>query len=449
MKIMDKLQASLEKIMGPIAQKLSESKILSAFTAGMMHTMPISLGVAGFAILASLPIEPWQNFLTSTGIGQNMLDIVAATSSLMALFIAPAIAYFYAKNEEENGLIASLLATASFLALQPVRIIVGESSVSGLLQENLGSKGIFIAMITSMVVSFSYCKLIKKNFKLKLPESVPPNVSESLSPTFVSMIIFFGVFVVRWLASLTPAGDIFTLFNSTIALPIMGVGATPLASILVLTFATLCWFFGIHPAPIMNIYYPVIIVANTANLEAYLAGTPSSQLPYLAVALVSSFCYIGGQGNTLALSFLLFKAKSERYRALRKVAVIPNIFNINEPMIFGMPVMLNAYFFIPMISTVLFGGAYGWFVVNLLHVGDAFNPTIALPWVMPSFIGPFLTGGWRLGIATILALFIQIFIWYPFFRMADNQALKEESESQTFFTMADNQALKEGLESQS
>lgn len=426
MSIMDKMQAGLERMMGPIAQKLSESKIITAFTAGMMRTMPISLGVAGFAILASLPIEPWQKFLTATGIGQNMLDIVAATSSLMAVFIAPAIAYFYAKNEGENGLISAFLALASFLALQPIRITVGEETVSGLLQENLGSKGIFIAMMTALLVSATYSKLIKKNIRLKLPASVPPNVSESLSPTFVSMIIFLGVFLIRWAASLTPAGDIFTLFNSTVAIPIMGIGATPLASIVVLAFATLCWFFGIHPAPIMNIYYPVIIVANTANLEAYVAGTPSSQLPFLAVVLVSSFCYIGGQGNTLSLSMLLFRAKSERYKALRKVAVIPNVFNINEPMIFGMPVMLNAYFFIPMMMTVIIGGLYGWFVVNFLNVGAAFNPTIALPWVMPSFIGPFLTGGWRLGIATVVALLIQVFIWYPFFVMADKQALKEE-----------------------
>ncbi|MGT2785849.1 PTS sugar transporter subunit IIC [Streptococcus merionis] len=426
MSFMDRLQAGLDKMMGPLAQRLSDSKIITALTAGMMSTMPITLGVAGFAILANLPIPFWQNFLTSTGMGPHMLDIVAATTSMLAIYIAPVVAYHYTKNEGENALTAALLALAAFIVLMPQTIKAGDTPIAALLSSNLGSNGIFAAMIISVLIGMSYSWLMKKNIKLKLPNSVPPNVSESLSPTFVAMIIFFGVFVVRYLAGLTPYDDIFNLLNTLVAQPVMLFGSSPWALIFFLTFVNLCWFFGIHPASLLSVYMPVLLAAGTANTEAYLAGTPSAELPYLAFGLMYGFCYIGGTGNTLSLAFLMFLAKSERYKALRKVAVIPNIFNINEPMIFGMPIMLNPIYFIPMLLTGLVGGTFGMFAVNILGVGHGFNPTISLPWVMPPFIGPFITGGITLGLAIIATLALQCVVWYPFFVMGDRQALAEE-----------------------
>ena len=414
MSFMDSMQSGLERFMGPFAQKLSESKIIGALTAGMMSSMPITLGVAGFAILGNLPIPFWQDFLTSTGMGPHMLDIVAGTTSLLAAYIVPTIAYHYAKNEKENGLTAAILALAAFIVLQPQTITVGDQGVAGLTQTNMGSNGIFVGMITAIVIAASYSTLMKKNIKLKLPASVPPNVSESLSPTFVAMILFFGVFLVRYAVGLTSYGNIF--------------GANPWSLIFFHAFMNLCWFFGIHPAPILSVYIPVLMSAGTANTEAFLAGTPSAELPFLTFSVLYGFCYIGGTGSTLSLALSMYSAKSERFKALRNVAVIPNIFNINEPMIFGMPIMLNPIFFIPMILASFVGGVMGIFALDVLGVGSAFNPTISLPWVMPPFIGPFITGGWKLGLAIIVVIFIQIFIWYPFFKIADNQALKEEQE---------------------
>lgn len=430
MSFMDSMQSGLERFMGPFAQKLSESKIISALTAGMMSSMPITLGVAAFAILGNLPFEPWQAFLASTGMGPHMLDIVAGTSSLLAAYIVPTIAYHYAKNEKENGLTAAVLALASFIVLQPQNIIVGEASVAGLTQSNMGSNGIFVGMITAIAVAASYSALMKKNIKLKLPSSVPPNVSESLSPTFVSMILFLGVFVVRYAAGLTSYGNIFDLVANVVSKPVMLFGANPWSLILFHAFMNLCWFFGIHPAPILSVYIPVLMSAGTANTEAFLAGTPSSELPYLTFSVLYGFCYIGGTGSTLSLAFSMFTTKSERYKVFRNVAVVPNIFNINEPMIFGMPIMLNPLFFIPMILASLVGGLMGIFALDVLGVGSAFNPTISLPWVMPPFVGPFITGGWKLGLAIIAVIFVQMFIWYPFFKIADNQALKEEQAAQ-------------------
>ncbi len=426
MSFMGSMQNGLEKVMGPFAQKLSESKIISALTAGMMSSMPITLGVAAFAILGNIPIPFLQEFLTSTGMGKHMLDIVSATTSLLAVYIVPTIAYHYAKNEKENGLTSAVLAIAAFICLQPQTILVGDKSINALQQSYLGSNGIFVGMITAIVIGMAYSALMKKNIKLKLPSSVPPNVSESLSPTFVAMIIFFGVFIVRWLVGLTPYGNIFDLVSDVVAKPVMLFGANPIALILFHCFMNLCWFFGIHPAPIISVYLPVLMAAGTANTEAFLAGTPSAELPFLTFGLLYGFCYIGGTGSTLSLAFAMLSAKSERYKAFSKIAIVPNIFNINEPMIFGVPIMLNPIFFIPMILVSLVGGLMGVIFLEVLKVGDAFNPTISLPWVMPSFISPFITGGWKLGLAILAVIIVQYFVWLPFFKVADNQALREE-----------------------
>lgn len=428
MNFMDKFQNSLEKIMGPLAQKITESKIISAMMPGMMTSLVITMGIAAISILSAIPFEPWQNILTSTGIGEHMNAVVSATTSLLALYIVPGIAYHYAKNEGENGLTAAIIALAIFIALQPQSITVGEEVLSVLQQKYLGSQGIFVGMVSSILVAMAYCKLMKKNIKMKLPESVPPMVSDSLSPIFVSMIMFTSVLVIRYIVGFTPYGNIFDLINTLITTPFLNLAATPMVIILFQTFLNLAWFFGIHPAPFLNVLYPILIQLNIQNIDAFLSGTPASALPYLNVILIGSFCYLGGQGNTLSLAALMVKAKSEKFKSMSKIALIPNIFNINEPMIFGVPIILNPYFLVPMVLTPLVGGLFGMVALNVLGVGASANPVVALalPWVLPSFVQAFLIGGWRFCVAIVGAFLIHAVIWYPFFKVADKKEYEEE-----------------------
>lgn len=427
---MNKIQSALEAIMGPLAQKISESKIITAVMTGMMATLVITMGVAVISILAAIPFAPWQNLLASTGIGAHMNAIIAATTSLMAIYIVPGIAYNYAKNEGENGLNAAIIGLAAFIVLMPQTLAVGDQSFNVLQQSYLGSQGIFVAMITGVVVSMAYCALMKKNIKMKLPESVPPMVSDSLSPIFVSMIIFGGVLVVRYVVGLTSFGNVFDLLYSIITKPVLNFAATPMTIILFQTFLNIAWFFGIHPAPLLGILFPILLQLNTQNIELYLAGTPASALPYIGVLLIGSFCFLGGQGNTLSLACLLCRAKSEKFKAIGKVAIIPNFFNINEPIIFGLPVLLNPYFLFPMILTPLLGGLYGLFALNVLGAGAAANPVVALsiPWVIPAFISAFLMGGLRFGIAIFGAFLVHLAVWYPFFKIADKKEYEEEQK---------------------
>ncbi|MGV2644004.1 PTS sugar transporter subunit IIC, partial [Clostridium perfringens] len=149
---------------------------------------------------------------------------------------------------------------------------------------------------------------------------------DSLSPTFVAMIIFVLAFVVKAIFIFTPYGNAMDFVNTVITNPITNVGVTPLSIVLIFTFANILWFFGVHPSAIINIFYAVAAPVLVANVGAFLAGEP---LPYLEMLFMLSILMIGGTGNTLGLAISMLFAKSERFKSMRKLTLIPSIFNLN------------------------------------------------------------------------------------------------------------------------
>lgn len=424
MSFFEKFQNNLEKIMGPFANSISSNKFIKALTAGFMASMPISLGTAVIAVLGNLPIKPWQNFLNNTGLYQVVQEFISLTLSLLAIYVVSTIAYNYTKNEKKNAIVGSVIASATFIALMPIKNAeINGVSEAVLLTSNMGSNGIFVAMIIGLMVPYIFCKLMDKNLRLKLPSSVPPMVSESLAPTFVAMIIFTSVFIIKWLVMMTSYRDIFTLINELVAKPVMYFGATPASNIVLALFMSLCWFFGIHPSPILSCYMPILMATGIANTEAYLAGNP---LPYLDFAVLGSVLLIGGCGNTLGLCISTLFAKSEKYKAMRKLVIPANIFNINEPIIFGFPVMLNPLYFIPMIGSVLLSAGATIILLKILPV--TLNPTISLPWVTPGFVSATMSGGINLFIIWVSCVFLHFLIYFPFFKIDDANAYKEEQK---------------------
>ena len=424
MSFFDKFQSGIEKVMGPFANVVSTNKFIRALTAGFMASMPISLGTAAIAVLGNLPITPWQNFLVSMGLYQVAQDFISLTLSLLAIYVVISISYNYTKIEGKNAITGAVVSAAVFITLMPIKTseIDGVMATS-LLTSNMGSNGIFVAMIVGLLTPWIFCKLMNKNLKLKLPDSVPPMVADSLAPTFVAMILFFGVFMIKWGISLTSYGDIFTFITEVISKPVMYFGTSPWALIFMYCFMNLCWFFGIHPSPILSCYIPVLMAAGTANTEAFLAG---QALPYLTFSIVGAAVYVGGNGNTLGLCIATLFAKSEKYKSMRKLVIPANIFNINEPIIFGFPTMLNPLYFIPMVFTSLASGAVAILLVNILPV--TLNPTISLPWVTPGFVSSVMSGGLNLLLIWGVSVTIHFLMYLPFFMVDDANAYKDEQE---------------------
>lgn len=423
MSFFDGFQSGLEKVVGPVTEKITTNKFIMALTEGFMCTMPITLGTAVIAVLANLPIKAWNTFLTNVGLYAVAQDFIALTLSLLAVYVVGAVAYCYTKNEKQNGITGALLALASFMVLLPIEHITSDTGmpVSMLKAAYMGSEGIFVGILCGMFVAWMFCTLMTKNLQLKMPDAVPPMVSKSLSPMFVAMIIFTIMFAIKYVCTLTSYGNLFTVINTLVAQPIAKFGASPVALIAVFTLMNLFWFFGIHPNAILSCYMPILMMVGATNTQAFLDGTA---LPYFMFAVLGGTVQIGGAGNTLGLCIATLFAKSEKYKTMRKVFLPANIFNINEPIIFGFPVMLNPLYFIPMVLSPTVSGLVAMFLANILPV--SLNPTISMPWVTPGFVTVFLTGGVSLLLIWLVSLCIHTLMYMPFFLMDDKRTRLEE-----------------------
>lgn len=213
------------------------------------------------------------------------------------------------------------------------------------------------------------------------------------------------------------------MISTFIGAPITAIGSSPWALMLVYVLMDLVWFFGIHPNAILMPYMPVLVAVGLSNQEAFTSG---AALPFLAFAVVGAVAQIGGAGNTLGLCIATFFAKSEKYKAMRKVVIPANLFNINEPIIFGFPIVLNPIYFIPMILTPVANCLIGMAAFNLFDF--VMNPTVSMPWVTPGFATTFVTGGILLMLLWITCLLADFIIYLPFFKMDDKNALALEKE---------------------
>ncbi len=251
---------------------------------------------------------------------------------------------------------------------------------------------------------------------------VPPMVADSLSPMFAAIVLFTAVWFAKWGLSFTPWGNLFDMINTLIGTPVTMVGASPLAYIIVCSLQSIFWFFGVHPNVMLNFYAPVIMACSAANTEAIIAG---EALPYGAWAVVALGTAIGGQANALGISISLLFTKSERFKAIRGIALVPSLFNISEPLMFGLPVVLNPTYFIPFVLNIPVCAI----VVQALYalgLGAAFNPTIQLPWVLPQPVIAFMQGGIGCLVISVAVLAVSVLMYTPFTLMADRQALREE-----------------------
>ena len=419
---MKKLEAFLDRYIGPIATKMNENDVIQSIAEGFMRTGPITFGIALFAILGNLPIESYTAWLTTSGLKVHFDAVLNASMNIIALYVVFSVAYCFAVRKKINALACGFLSLLSFLLLMPQVVAGKEGDVAAFAISYLGGSGILVGLIVALLVAHLYKWLCGKGLTFKMPDGVPPMVADSLSPMFIAMIIVALVFLVRVGFGYTPYGNVFAFFEQTIGGVILKFGLS-LPTIFLLYFvANLLWFFGIHPNTVYGPFTPLAYTIMMTNIADLQAGQP---ITYLTLSLVSMFAAFGGNGNTLGLCCSMFTAKSQRYKKMLKLAFIPNLFNINEPLIFGMPVMLNPVFFIPMVFSNLILGLLGLFATQIYSF--AYNPAMALlPWTTPIFFKALLAGGFALLVMVFILLIVNTLIYYPFFKVADKKAVEEE-----------------------
>lgn len=419
---MKTLENFLQKFIGPIAKVMSENDTIQSVAEGFMRTGPITFGVCIFVILGNLPFTWYSDWLTSIGLKTHFDAIQNASLNILALYISFTISYSFAKRKGDNALSCGILSLLSFLMIIPQTVTGAEGDITAFNTTYLSGTGILVALVFAIIVGHMFHYLSGKGLKFNMPAGVPPMVSESFEPIFISMIIVGFAFLVRVGFGYTPFGNFLNFFDQTIGAFIIKIGLS-LPTIFLLYFAAnLLWFFGIHPNTVYSAFVPLQMTLIMTNIADAQAGRP---LTYLTITLVSMFASFGGNGNTIGLCLSMFTAKSQRYKQMLKLAFIPNLFNINEPLIFGMPVMLNPIFFIPMVFCNVVMGLIGLVATQIFTF--TYNPAMSLlPWTTPFFIKAFLAGGLSLLIMVLILLAVNTLMYYPFFRIADKKAYEEE-----------------------
>lgn len=421
MAVFDKIQNIMDKTIAPVASKVADSKMLDALMGGMMCTLPMTLGVSVIAILINFPIPGFSDWVVSSGLMATGNSILTVTMNMMGIYISFFIGLRWGKVCGLSGYTGGIVSGAVFLAFMPQQSFEDIPMASFINTSYMGSNGIFVAILLGLIVPKVTAILMSK-LEIKLPDMVPPMVADSLSPMFAAIVLFTAVWFAKWGLSFTLWGNQFDMINTLIGTPVTMVGASPLAYIIVCSLQSIFWFFGVHPNVMLNFYAPVIMACSAANTEAIIAG---EALPYGAWAVVALGTAIGGQANALGISISLLFTKSERFKAIRGIALVPSLFNISEPLMFGLPVVLNPTYFIPFVLNIPVCAI----VVQALYalgLGAAFNPTIQLPWVLPQPVIAFMQGGIGCLVISVAVLVVSVLMYTPFTLMADRQALREE-----------------------
>jgi len=431
------MMQKLEKFLMPIANILSKNKILSAIRDGFLVTVPITIVGSIFLLIANFPLEGFLNMMTSIfGVGWDAYlgRVSTIAFDCVALLGVFSIGYCYAREKGlENRIGGAIVALVCFLIITPQKAVVElegaaeAASFSGFQFSFLGTAGMFLAMITAILSVEIYAWAIKKKLVIRMPEGVPPAVMESfasLIPSAIAMIIFFAVSIIFDHTTFEYAHY---FIYQVLQAPLVGLGKLAGFEAIYQFLSTLFWFFGINgPAVTNTIFNPIHKVLTVENYEAAKAGLQMTNI--FTAGFSDFFCNFGGGGSTLGLVIMMaFLGKSNRLKTLGKLSLPAGIFGINEPIIFGLPIVLNPLMAIPFILTPVVNTVIGYVatVTGLMPI----TLGVQLPWTCPIIFSGFLVTGSVMGsVVQIVQLAVDILIYYPFFKLLDKRYLDEESK---------------------
>jgi len=410
-----------QKVSTPLA-RLAEQRHLLAIRDGVVSALPFIIVGSFFLIIAFPPLpESWAITQWATEHAAQILIPYRMTMFIMSLYVAFGIGYNLAQSYKVDPLSGGQIAVAALL-LTIVPQTVDELGFV-LPMSYLGGQGLFVTIVVSIlaVEIFRFCK--QKNITIKLPPQVPASVGRS----FEALIPVAIVMVLMSLITVAAGIDLHQLVTK-ITSPLVKAGDSLPGVLIPVFLITFFWSFGIHGVSVVgSVARPLWEMYLTANAEAVAAGAET--LPHVAPEpLYQWFIWIGGSGATIGLVIaMLIFARSKAMKNLTRATIIPSIFNINEPVIFGLPIVLNPIFIIPFIITPLILATIAYLATSLGFVTPTY---IKAPWTLPAPIGAYLaTGGdWRAIILVLINITIATVIYTPFFRIYDKKMVALEQQ---------------------
>ena len=437
-------------LMTPMA-KISQFKIVRAVMAAGMASVPFCIVGSMFLVFNTLPMTftGLETLFENTIFKVSDLYMIAntATMGILALYFNIVVGYELTKIEEEetglkvNALNGAMLSVFAFVMTLPE--LVMQSGAMVLLNDQselvfnglrlkpfvfrLGTSGIFIAIVMAIVATQLYFLCVRRNWVVKMPETVPLGVSRSFTALIPTFVIAFTIIILNGILVYFGT-DIFDIIGVPFTF-VTNLTKSWLGIMVILFLIHALWVVGIHGASIIGAFITPIMLS---NMNENVGG---AHIPF-AGEFNNSLVILGGSGSTLLMTFFIaFCAKSSQLKILGRASAVPAIFNINEPIIFGMPIVYNPYLALPFLLAPMACGTLGYFAISTGFM----NPIIALiPWPSPMGLGAFIgTGGdYRAMFVAILSAILALLIYLPFVKIYDNKLYKEEqakseSNSQT------------------
>lgn len=425
----------------PKVMKFTNSKIIVALKDGMIYTIPFIIIGSVFLILSSLPVESWAAWMNSTGLVPYFNQATNFSFNVMSLIAVTGIAYEWAHNEHIAPMPAGITALISFLVvLQPTApitdgtgkvLVQNVSHLTGFIDTSwLAGKGMVAAIIIGLITGWIYSWFVTHNITIKLPEQVPANVANSFIALIPAAVLVTGWMLVYMAFDHFAHTSMLQFIYNVIQTPLQGITDSFGGALIVPILISFLWFFGVHGSSIVSGIMTAILLSNgTENAKLFHAGnlTQAAGGHIFTQALLDQFGTVTGAGITIGMVvYMLWFAKSEQMKSLGKLEIVPALFNINEPILFGAPIVLNPLMLIPFMLTPMLSMGLTYLAIKFGLI-PLFNG-VYVPWTTPPIISGFLVGGWRTAVWQALMLVMTFFVYLPFVRRQDNVLFTQEQQ---------------------
>lgn len=424
----------IDRILVPFATKLNNQRHVAAIRDAFMLIFPLTIS-ASLVILINNLFFSKDSFLVQLfhltsvfpnieGAQQVFSSVADGTINIMSIFITFLVAQILAKYFDADATLAGLTSIACFMILYPQSFAFNDKMAIS--TQYLGAQGLFVAMLVGCLVGEFLPKLFKmKKLQVKMPDMVPPAVARSFSSMIPIIIVVACAAIINFLVLRVAPEGINELIYKGIQSPLRDLGGNVFGVLILAFLQTLLFSVGIHGPNTLNAVRSAIFTEqDLSNLDFINQGGSLWNVPYKETwgILNDMFANMGGTGMTLGLIIAIFIAsKRPEQREIAKISLVPGIFQINEPIIFGLPIVLNPLLIIPFILTPMVDILVGYMVTVVWPIMP--SPAIGVPWTTPGIINLFLgTGGNIMGaVVGVVCLAISILIYLPFV-IASNRA---------------------------
>lgn len=423
-------QQFMDEKIAPPMNKFAQIRYIQAIRDGVVLNLVPSMIGSLFLLLAALPIPGYGDFIREIGLFDALLIPIGATLDLMGMTASIAIAYRLAESYKVDALPAGVISLLCFFMLTPYTLAheLVAGGVNGVMPiMYLGSRGLFTAIIVSLLSTEIFVKMSKTKFIITMPDGVPPAVAKSFAALIPGGITIIAFWILRLIVDSSPFDNIHTILAEFITQPLTGVGGTIWGAIAFMFLVHFFWFFGIHGHLVIGpVLDPIFTVLQDANRMAFQAGEPIPNI--ITRYWFDLYVTLGGSGASLSIVIAMgLFARSQHLKSVGRLSLAPGIFNINEPFVFGLPIVFNPILFIP------------WILVPIVNICTAYFATIIgflprhngviAPWTMPIIISGLMVAGWRGALMQIINLIISALIWFSFMKRIDNMEYQKEIES--------------------